>query len=261
MILDYLDKSLIKPLDELTETRRDFPWFFIKDSVGYGKKSFPVFTHLIYEKDRKVNSTPELFDYVLNILNTICNKHYTRYHPATVFYKLSYEMISNRSIPSRDDVLDWLDARARQFGWLTLKDSLRNSVNKCRRRSIEFLRHTMIPNALNVLSDELREAYDIWGDAHEYMCEKIIENPMAYCDPQLYINNLDNWVAAPIIYTSNTMIFSDEENLRTLKEYLGQKEDGKDPRDEKIRVLFQITGPQSHHRYRRNHGSQSEPVG
>ena len=79
MILDYLDKSLIKPLDELTETRRDFPWFFIKDSVGYGKKSFPVFTHLIYEKDRKVNSTPELFDYVLNILNTICNKHNIEY--------------------------------------------------------------------------------------------------------------------------------------------------------------------------------------
>jgi hypothetical protein len=79
MILDYLDKSFIKPLDELTETRRDFPWFFIKDSIGYGKKSFPVFTHLIYEKDRKINSTPELFDYVLNILNTICNKHNIEY--------------------------------------------------------------------------------------------------------------------------------------------------------------------------------------
>ena len=79
MILDYLDKNLIKPLDELTETRRDFPWFFIKDSVGIDGKSFPVFTHLIYEKERELNSTPELFNYVFDILKSIFNKHNIEY--------------------------------------------------------------------------------------------------------------------------------------------------------------------------------------
>jgi hypothetical protein len=59
----------------------------------------------------------------------------TKYHPANYFVMLYAAMVKEHQVPSADEVVDWLDEKAREFGLLTLQENLESTVTLTAQRA------------------------------------------------------------------------------------------------------------------------------
>ena len=133
-------------------------------------------------------------------------------HPSLVFWRIFFELIGERVIPSSDTILSWLDTKAAKFGFLSLSESLQASIAMSAARR-QFVHEKLGPGSSNELTAPLIDGYDQWLSAHEHMCQEIIRSPMSYCDPVSYLMEMERWVASPPFITTDTPFFSPQNPL------------------------------------------------
>jgi hypothetical protein len=127
----------------------------------------------------------------------------TKYHPANYFMMLYAALVQERQVPSADEVVDWLDEKAREFGLLTLQENFESTVMLTAQRA-RYLAKMGEKNRIGpVVTPGFRTAYAAWAKAQEYLCNRIAAYPLRFFDPNLYMNSLDEWVAAPSYFVSD----------------------------------------------------------
>jgi len=137
-------------------------------------------------------------------------------HPADRINAVLGYLLYSKEFPTEENILDILEYCSKIYNIPTMAQSLEESVDFTARFAkglrIEWEKDTETLG-VELSDDKLYNCFDSWVAAHEQMVSRILQAPLTYCEPKLYLSLINDWAAAPVYLAGSGPAFSVESPL------------------------------------------------